>query len=436
MRITQILPGSGGTFYCENCMRDSALARHLIQSGHDVTLMPMYLPIYSDDPALAEGTPIFFGGINAYLQQKLPVFRHTPRWLDRLFDARWVLQIAAKRAGSTRASDLGDMTFSMLQGSEGHQAKEVERMLTWLEAQPTPDVIHVSSVLLLGLAPEIKRRLSAPLVYTSMDEDTWLDELPQPWQNQCWDIMRKQISAVDAVVCPSQHYANRIATRLDIPSSRLHVIPIGIDTNGYDRDHPPATPTLGYLSRMSEKLGLGILVDAFIRIRTQEPKLKDLQLRVMGGQTGDDYAFVRKLRRRLAKAGLQDAADFLPEVDRESRLRFLKSLSLLSVPMPGGEAFGTFIIEALATGVPVVQPDAGGFGEVIRDTGGGCLVPPDDVDAFITTLRDLLLDRKQAASLGATGQHRVLEHYSIEAMARRTLELYRSLQSQQEEKLP
>ena len=180
MRITQILPGSGGTFYCENCMRDSALARHLIQSGHDVTLMPMYLPIYSDDPALAEGTPIFFGGINAYLQQKLPIFRHTPRWLDRLFDARWVLQIAAKRAGSTRASDLGDMTFSMLQGSEGHQAKEVERMLTWLEAQPTPDVIHVSSVLLLGLAPEIKRRLSAPLVYTSMDEDTWLDELPQP----------------------------------------------------------------------------------------------------------------------------------------------------------------------------------------------------------------------------------------------------------------
>ncbi|MBL7115777.1 MAG: glycosyltransferase family 4 protein [Kiritimatiellae bacterium] len=436
MRITQILPGSGGTFYCENCMRDSALARRLIQYGHDVTIMPMYLPIYSDEPTLAEGTPIFFGGINAYLQQKIPIFRHTPRWLDRLFDAHWVLQLAAKRAGSTRASALGDMTFSMLQGSEGHQAKEVERMLAWLEAQPAPDIIHVSSVLLLGLAPEIKRRLKCPLVYTSMDEDTWLKELPQPWQKRCWEIMRKQVSTVDAVVCPSQHYADRIAARLNIPLSLQHVIPIGIDTTGYEREHPPAVPTLGYLSRMSQKLGLGTLIEAFIRLKNDEPKLKDLRLRIMGGQTGDDYVFVRKLRRKLTRAGLKDAVDFLPEVDRESRLHFLKSLSILSVPMPEGEAFGTFIIEALATGVPVVQPDAGGFSEVVRDTGGGCLIPPDDLEALITSLHDLLLNQPHAASLGAIGRQRVLEHYSIEAMAQRTLNLYRMLQTKHESSSP
>ena len=70
MKITHILPGSGGTFYCENCMRDSALARALIRSGHEVTLMPMYLPIYTDDQALTEGQPVFCGGINAWLQQK------------------------------------------------------------------------------------------------------------------------------------------------------------------------------------------------------------------------------------------------------------------------------------------------------------------------------------------------------------------------------
>ena len=98
MKIVQIVPGSGGTFYCENCLRDSSLAKAFRALGHDAVLVPMYLPVFTDEPEIGRDTPVFFGGINVYLQQKFSLFRKTPRWLDRLFDSRWLLNLAAKRA--------------------------------------------------------------------------------------------------------------------------------------------------------------------------------------------------------------------------------------------------------------------------------------------------------------------------------------------------
>ena len=117
MRIILLTPGTG-SFYCGTCMRDNALALALRSQGHDALMVPLYLPPTLDEASSAENAPLFYGGINVYLQQKAGLFRKTPRWVDRLFDAPALLQGAARRAGMTQAHELGDLTLSMLRGED------------------------------------------------------------------------------------------------------------------------------------------------------------------------------------------------------------------------------------------------------------------------------------------------------------------------------
>ena len=66
MRIVQITPGSGDNFYCENCLRDAALVKAMRSQGHDVLMVPLYLPLQVDKAEPVSNAPIFFGGINVF----------------------------------------------------------------------------------------------------------------------------------------------------------------------------------------------------------------------------------------------------------------------------------------------------------------------------------------------------------------------------------
>ncbi|MHC4096004.1 MAG: glycosyltransferase family 4 protein, partial [Planctomycetota bacterium] len=103
MRVVHITPGTGDSFYCENCVRDAALVTAMRSLGHDVLIIPMYLPMQDDKNEPVGNTPIFFGGINVYLQQKSAFFRKTPRWLDRIFDSPKLLGWLARKAKMTSA---------------------------------------------------------------------------------------------------------------------------------------------------------------------------------------------------------------------------------------------------------------------------------------------------------------------------------------------
>jgi glycosyltransferase involved in cell wall biosynthesis len=424
MKIVYILPGSGGTFYCENCVRDIALVKALRQHGHDVVMVPLYLPVFSDDPDIAADIPMFFGGINAYLQQKIPLFRHTPRWIDKMFDSKWMINAAAKRAGSTRADGLGDMTVSMLRGPDGNQAKEVDRLVSWLEKETSPDIIHITNILLLGLAESLKEKLGAPIVCTTMDEDGWIDAMQETHREQCWSLLARHAGHVEAFVTASAYYANIIQDRLAVPIDRMRIIPIGVDVQEEVGRTVSDSPTIGYLTRMCESLGLGKLVDAFIDLKCGPNPIPGLRLRVMGGKTTDDERFIREQQAKLNAKGILGDAEFLDALDRDSRRAFLRTLTLLSVPMHQGEAFGSFIIEALAEGVPVIQPRVGGFIEVIQDTGGGILYDPNEADALTGALRNLLQDKEKARTLGENGQRRVARVYTIDRMVEQTEALY------------
>lgn len=424
MRVVQLIPGTGGTFYCQNCMRDGALVRALRRRGVDVTLVPLYLPLNVDTEGLEEHAPVFFGGINVYLQQEFALFRKTPRWFDRLFDSDWMLRQAAARAGSTSAADLGPMTLSMLNGRLGNQHKEIERLTEWLKHHERPDVIHASNALLLGVAAELKRDLGIPLVCSLQDEHTWLDAMPEPHRRQCWDAMSARAREVDAFIAVSEWYAGEMSARMGVSRDAVTVAPVGIEFDGIEPAAAPASPpAIGYLSRMAESLGLGVLVEAFIQLKESED-MRDVRLRLTGGRTAGDAAFVQRLEGELRRLDLHDDVDFIDRFDKAARHDFLRSLSVLSVPAPEGEAFGTFIIEALACGVPVVQPALGAFPELIEKTGGGILYDPRDEDGLRNALEQLLRDPARAHELGRRGREAAMTEYSVEAVLPRVLGVY------------
>ena len=418
MRIAHITPGSGGSFYCENCLRDIALVKALRDQGHDAFTVPMYLPVTIDEPGFQNAGDVFFGGINAYLQQISPVFRHTPRWVDRLFDSPTLLRWVATRASMTRARGLCEMTLSMLRGADGRQAKEVTRLVDWLATGERPDVVCLSNLLLAGLAEPIRRQTGARVVALLQDEDTWIDAMPPPYRDQVWSLLAEKAHGLDGLIAVSRFYADAMAGRLGVERSRVSVVRVGLPLEGYEPAVPPTPPTLGYLARMSEGLGLGILADAFLLLR-QRPGLESLRLKIAGGYTADDVPFLATLRRRLAAAGAP--AEFLPNLGRPERQAFLRDLSVLSVPTSAGGAFGLFLIEAMACGVPVVQPRAGAFTELVELTNGGLLYMPNDAPTLAAALESILLDPALAAEHGRQGRRAVREHFTSARMAQEIL---------------
>lgn len=415
MKIIQITPGSGDNFYCENCLRDQALLRVLNSQGHEITMVPLYLPIKLDSPEVSMDAPIFYGGVNVYLQQKLGLFRKTPRWVDSVFDNRTLLSKVSKKAGMTSSRELGETMLSMLKGENGNQVKELDRLIEWLSRDmKKPDVIILSNVLLGGLASALRRRLQVPVICLLQDEEAFVDGMGEPYSSEAWDLLRKCCKEIDAFIAVSKAYENRIGPRLGLDESKLHTVYMGINIKDYIMaDSPPERPTIGFLSRMSPNRGLDTLVDAFILLK-QEPTLKNCQLQVCGGKSQADEPFLRGIRRQLERAGVADDVKFLPEFLGEGRRQWLKELTVMCVPEKEEAAYGLFALEAQAAGVPIVVPRIGIFPELIELTGGGLLVDFSSPRFFAAALSPLLLNPASAYELGQKGHMGIVEHFDVE----------------------
>ncbi len=427
--------------YCGGCLRDNALVAALRQLGHEVLMVPLYLPLTLDEPDQSAGTPIFFGGINVYLAQKAALFREAPGWLRDLFASRRLLQWAAGKAAKTRAADLGELTLSMLRGEAGNQAREIEELLAWLKTQPKPDVICLSNALLIGMARRLKSDLGAPVACALQGEDSFLDALPESHRAACWRLLAERAAEVDLFIAPSRYFANLMRERLGLPADRVRVVHNGISLDGYGEEgrerksevrspksevQSAEVPALGYFARMCPEKGLDTLVEAYLLLR-QRGRVGQLKLRVGGSCGPADEAFVNSLRKRLAAGGLLGDVEFHPNVDRAGKLAFLRSLSVFSVPARYGEAFGLYVIEAMAAGVPVVLPRLAAFPELIEATGGGVLCATDDPPALAEAIEALLLNPARARALGDAGRRAVFERFSAEAMARVLAETYAGL---------
>jgi glycosyltransferase involved in cell wall biosynthesis len=426
MNIVQITPGAGG-MYCGGCFRDNALVGALRKSGHAVVMVPLYLPLTLDEEDNSAGAPIFFGGINVYLQQKSAFFRKAPGWLHSLLDSPLLLKWASGSAAKTRAQDVGALTLSMARGEEGRQERELNELIAWLKSNQRPDVICLSNALLIGMARRIKQQLQVPIVCLLTGEDSFLDSLPPEYRQPTWQTLSERAADIDLFVAPSIYYGDLMARRLHVSPARMRVVHNGINLDGYvPAPAPPKSPVLGYFARMCTEKGLETLAEAYIII-SKRRRIGGLKLRIGGGMGPSDKPLVDSLRKRFDKLGLGATVEFCPNLDRDGKQDFYRSLSVLCVPALYGEAFGLYIIEALAAGVPVVQPRHGAFPELIEATGGGVISEPNP-QALAEALEKLLLAPSQSRALGEAGRAAVFQRFGIEHMAEKMAMVYRELQ--------
>ena len=357
LRIVQITPGAGKMF-CGACLRDNALVTELRRLGHAATMTPLYLPLTLDEADQSAGTPLFYGGINVYLEQHSAFFRHSPEWLHHLLAAPALLKLAAGPATRTRPEHLGPITLSMLRGEEGNQARELDELIHWLRHEK-PDVICLSNALLIGLARRLRSELRVPVICTLQGEDWFLDALPPGPRELAWQTVAERAADADLFIAPSHYFGELMQKRLQLPKDRMRVVFNGINLEGFPAHSPSSIlpppsspPVLGYFARMSREKGLEKLVDAFLLLK-QRDRVKNLKLRVGGSCGPADQVLVEELRGRLEKAGVGGDVDFVPNPSRAAKLDFLRTLSVFSVPATYSEAFGLYLIEALASGVPV-----------------------------------------------------------------------------------
>lgn len=413
--------------YCGSCLRDNALATELIARRHDVLLLPVYTPTYTDEPNVSQNH-VVLGGISAYLQQYVPFFRNTPGWMDRLWDSKTVLSLASRGSISTNPKMLGEMTVSVLKGEEGFQRKEIYKLIDWLKSQPLPDVISLPYSLLLGLAGPLKRALDRPICCTLQGEDLFLDGLHEPYRTQALDLIRSHTQHVDAFLPISDYYAEFMPGYLGIPSDKIKVVPLGINLDGFEAKEVNGTKpfTVGYLARVAPEKGLHLLAEAYRLLRRQQGE-SEARLEVAGYMSGDCESYLEDIKRRLNEWGLSKEFSYRGVLDRAEKIQFLRKLDVFSVPATYDEPKGVSLLEAMACGVPIVQPRRGAFTEIVEKTSGGLLVEPDDAESLASGLLKIFQDRELAGELGRNGVRGVRQHYSAAHMADRALEAYESV---------
>jgi glycosyltransferase involved in cell wall biosynthesis len=425
MQIVHIVPGSGGSFYCGNCLRDSEYIQGLKNAGVEVVKVPMYLPIFADEHDIEE-VPVFYGAISIYLKHSFPALRKAPGWVDKILNSGPALRLAAGMAGSTNPKGLEGMTISMLLGETGEQKKELDHMVDWLEKECHADVIHLSNALLIGLARRIKERLNVKVVCTLQDEDVWVNAMDEHFKIQTWDLMKERARDVDAFFAVSQYYAKEMQPILGIPDEKLYIHHITIDPAEYSYQNTSEKPlNIGYISRMCEDNGLEVLVDAFILLK-KDTKWKQVKLVITGGSTGENDKFVKLIKTKIRQSGLDSEVEFHKNFE-DGRHEFFKKVSMISVPVLEGEAFGMYLLESMASGVPVVQPALGAFPEIVQKSGGGLIYNPNTPEALAEALSGLLENQEKLNQLSEAGRKGIEQKFNVHQEAKDVVDRYAKL---------
>jgi glycosyltransferase involved in cell wall biosynthesis len=430
-KIVYITAGAAN-MYCGSCLHDNTLVRALSRRNIDVQLVPTYTPIRTDEEDVSIDQ-VFFGGINVFLQQRIPVFRYLPRFLDRFLDARWVLRWATSRGLEIEPRELGALAVSMLRGSAGHQRKEVKRLSRWLQHSVQPNLINLTNMLIAGAVPAMKSRLQVPVLVTLQGDDIFLDQLIEPYRSQALKEIRRLVQDVDGFLVFSKYYADYLGDLFEIPEHKLQLVPLGLDTEDFasfakdssaDSRSAETPATIGYLARLAPEKGLHVLVDAFLQLR-QRPNMEQVRLKIAGWLGDQHRDYLDEQLKKIEEAGATDFVDYAGTVDRTGKLDFLKQIDVLSVPTVYKEPKGLFVLEALAAGVPVVQPRHGAFPELLERIPGGVLVEPENPLDLADKLAELLGDVDGCRRLGQQGLQVVHQEYNADEMAAATWEVYR-----------
>jgi len=416
--------------YCGSCLHDNTLAAELLKMGEDVLLVPIYTPTRTDEINVSSRR-VFFGGINVYLQQKWSFFRRTPRWFDRILDHPAMLGKLAGRSSSVDPAELGELTVSMLRGEDGFQHKELDKLVDWLLEEIRPDVVHLSNVMMAGLARMIAQRCGPPVVCSLSGEDIFLEKLPPPHYETARELLRERSADVQALIALNRYFADFMSDYLSVNREQIVVIPHGLNLEGHgERAENGASEVqrIGFLARICVEKGLHLLVEA-AELLTQEDDVPPFELHVAGYLGAGDRTYFRELESHASEGPLKGKFFYHGELDRPGKINFLQSLDVFSTPTVYRESKGIPAMEAMANAVPVVLPQHGAFPELVAETGGGLLCEPHSAEDLAEKIAVILRDPQLGRRLGQQGRREILKKYHATTMAEKTLQLYQELHS-------
>jgi glycosyltransferase involved in cell wall biosynthesis len=431
MNILFLTAGTG-SIYAGSGLRDNALAVEWQRGGHHVTLVPLFTPALSDEPGVAQRR-VFFGGI--FLRQHLPIARRTPALFERVWDSAAVIRAVTRRQSIADARLRDEAIVEMLDVEQGPARKELERLIAWLGTLPEPDVICLSSALLIGLARPLRQALGARVCCLLSDEDAAIDRLHEPHRNQVLALIRKLASEVELFAACSRETATFMAAYFGIPPARIRTTPLGISTHDFDRalgrraqevsrrGKAPRPFTIGFLARIVPDKGLDRLVEAY-RLLRHDRGVPDVRLEIAGALPAEHRDYFAQIERRLHDWGYAGDYRYHGAVSRTAKVAFYAQLDAFSMPATAREPKGLSVLEAMASGVPVVQPRRGASIEAIESTGGGLLVGPDSADCVAEGLWQLWQDPTVRQHCGDDGADEVRERFTAYQMAGRMLHIF------------
>ncbi|MCL2415119.1 MAG: glycosyltransferase family 4 protein [Bacteroidales bacterium] len=381
MKILLIVPGAGDTFYCGNCFRDNLYAQALQNAGHEVSIMPLYLPLTGE--SWKSSTPLFFPATSYYVAQKFFKKGKMPNFLRKFLDSPTVLRLASHFSGTTSAKGMENMTLSMIKGDDKNFAGQVEKIIHWIENHERPDIIHLSTSMLIGIAKAIKNRINIPIVCSLQDEEVWLDSLEERYAREAWKSIGKNVKFVNKFVASSEFYKSISFEK--IPEIKeIEVVYPGVEFSKYHSADYPKNPTIGFYYRMNHENGLDILAEAFVNLKKKN-LIPNLKLKIGGGYTRENKKFLNHIH-TILEPYKNDV--IWSEYSLSEHTTFYKEISLICAPLRFDEAFGLYLSEAFAAGRPAVVPNTGSFSEVVGDA--GILYSPNDSENLAKALQKIL----------------------------------------------
>jgi glycosyltransferase involved in cell wall biosynthesis len=422
MKILFITPGSGDSFYCGNCFRDNLHAASLRRAGHSVVVMPLYLPLNHD--SFRADTPLFFPAISLYVAQKYFRTRDMPQWLERALNSERSLRMAASFSGSTSSEGLEGMTLSMINGDDPIFIRHASTLVDWIKNHERPDVIHLSSSLVIGIAMMIKREINIPIVCSLQDEEIWINALGSD-AHEAWQGIAAQMRFVDRFVTSSMFYREAALGRFPGIAGRIEVVYPGLNLDHYSSDHYPDAPTIGFFYRMNEPDGLHILAKAFAEVKRSQ-RVPGLRLRIGGGFSGADKAFLRKVNKTLSP--FKADVDRLDAYSLGDHAAFYRETTVVSVPVTFNEGVGLYVCEAFAAGRPVIEPATGSFPEIVA--GGGLLYAENTVSLLAEAIVRMFAEKGLWNELRLNAIELARTRYGDEAQADSLSRIYKAIARQ------
>ena len=419
MKVLFIIPGSGDSFYCGNCFRDNLQAMALRKAGHEVIIMPLYLPLKQN--SFQGDVPLFFPATTYYVEQKMFGNRKMPSWLKRMLGLDTLLEMASSLSGTTSAEGMEDMTLSMIEGEGRAFEENVRELIEWVKQTKKPDIIQLSSSLLLGIAKELKKETGIPIVCSLQDEEVWIDSLKSEFVEKAWRGVLANAKYVDRFITTSQYYQQVVETKLP-QLGRVDLIYPGIDVSKYQSKEYPIDPTIGFFYRMNELDGLDILADAFVLLK-QRGSVPHLKLRIGGGYMSPDKKLVNRVKRTLKPYSSDVVIE--EDYDMDEHADFYRKITVLSVPLRFQEGVGLYLCEAFAAGRPVVEPNTGSFAEIVGQA--GLIYEPNDAQHLADALEKILTDKQIFDKCREHALALSKERYDDMILANRLSELYGEL---------